>query len=430
MGLFGISKADLKSENEALKNKVEELSALITPELKDLQNVRNEISKLKSEIEHATYKKNNLNNELREKQHQLDTIEKDIIVANETIELEEFSLYKPRWDFSKSDDYKSKLNDIISDQKAMIKNGTAANGNMNWTVNNSTSKGQKLVRDMMKLCLRSFNNECDAAISAVKFNNYDRCENRIRKSADSIDKLGKIMDVSISHSYINLKIQELQLALEYQIKKQEEKEKLKELRAQEREEQKAIKEMEAAKTLAEKEKNHYSNALDKINSQLEKAADESTIEKLNLKKDEIEQHLKEIEENIKALDYRFTNRKAGYVYIISNIGAFGEDVYKIGMTRRLDPQERVDELGDASVPFAFDVHAMIFSDDAPALESALHREFESKKINMINGRKEFFKVSLDEIKRVVHENHDKVVEFTDIAPAKQYRESLKIKQNY
>lgn len=103
-------------------------------------------------------------------------------------------------------------------------------------------------------------------------------------------------------------------------------------------------------------------------------------------------------------------------------------IYKIGMTRRLDPQERVDELGDASVPFNFDVHAMIFSKDAPALEAALHRAFDDRKLNMINKRREFFHVTLDEIKEVVRQNYDKTVEFVDIPDASQYRESLKIKE--
>ena len=108
------------------------------------------------------------------------------------------------------------------------------------------------------------------------------------------------------------------------------------------------------------------------------------------KKAQLESHIKDIEKAIADIDYRQANMKAGYVYVISNIGSFGPNVYKIGMTRRLDPQDRVDELGDASVPFNFDVHAMIFSDDAPALEAALHRAFEDRKINMVNTRREFF----------------------------------------
>ena len=135
-----------------------------------------------------------------------------------------------------------------------------------------------------------------------------------------------------------------------------------------------------------------------------------------------------IDKNLADIDYREANQRVGYVYVISNIGSFGENIYKIGMTRRLNPQERVDELGNASVPFNFDVHAMIFSKDAPALENALHHAFDDRKVNMVNKRREFFNVSLDEIEKVVKENFDGSVEFEKTALAEQYRETLKIKQ--
>ena len=146
------------------------------------------------------------------------------------------------------------------------------------------------------------------------------------------------------------------------------------------------------------------------------------------KKAELMAQLDKIDKEFADVDYREANQRAGYVYVISNIGAFGENVYKIGMTRRLDPQDRVDELGDASVPFNFDVHAMIFSNDAPKLEAALHNAFADRKLNFVNQRREFFNVSLDEIKQVIKDNYDKSVEFVELAPAEQYRESLKLKE--
>ena len=139
--------------------------------------------------------------------------------------------------------------------------------------------------------------------------------------------------------------------------------------------------------------------------------------------------MEDIDKAMKDVDYREANQRAGYVYVISNIGAFGENVYKIGMTRRLEPQERVDELGSASVPFNFDVHAMIFSDDAPALEAALHRAFEDRKVNMVNPRREFFNVTLDEIKEVVKKNYDKTVEFIDLPDAEQFRMSTLLRHD-
>ena len=176
----------------------------------------------------------------------------------------------------------------------------------------------------------------------------------------------------------------------------------------------------------EKEQTHYQTAYEKLLKQLEATPDNVDLIK---KKAELENQLQDIEKAIQDIDYREANHKAGYVYIISNIGAFGDNVYKIGMTRRLDPQDRVDELGDASVPFNFDVHAMIFSDDAPALEAALHKAFEDKKLNMVNTRREFFNVTLDEIKEVVKKNFDKTVEFIDVPDAEQYRVSQKMKND-
>lgn len=155
--------------------------------------------------------------------------------------------------------------------------------------------------------------------------------------------------------------------------------------------------------------------------------DKSNDADLLAKRAELENQLGVIDANLQELDYREANQKAGYVYIISNIGSFGKDVYKIGMTRRLEPMERVYELGDASVPFNFDVHAMIFTDDAPKLEAALHRAFEDRKLNMVNTRREFFNVTLDEIKEVIMNNYDKTVEFVDVPDASQYRISQKMK---
>ncbi|MDE6056341.1 MAG: GIY-YIG nuclease family protein, partial [Lachnospiraceae bacterium] len=172
------------------------------------------------------------------------------------------------------------------------------------------------------------------------------------------------------------------------------------------------------------EQSHYQTAYERIQRQLQ---NDPNNKDLLQKKAELEEHLSDIDTALNDIDYRQANMKAGYVYVISNIGAFGKDVYKIGMTRRLDPQDRIDELGNASVPFNFDVHAMIFSDDAPALEAALHRAFEDQKLNMVNHRREFFHVSLDEIKKVIKDNFDKTVEFIDVPDAEQYRISLRMR---
>jgi hypothetical protein len=178
-----------------------------------------------------------------------------------------------------------------------------------------------------------------------------------------------------------------------------------------------------------KEEKHFTRALETINARLLKATDDTERALLESEKANIEQKLVEVEKNKQDIWSREQNTRAGYVYIISNVGSFGEHIYKIGVTRRFDPQERVDELGDASVPFDFDIHALIFSDDAPALETALHKAFEKRRLNMINRRREFFNVTLEEIEAVVRKNFNKPVEFIVLADAAEYRQSLILKSN-
>lgn len=420
MGLqdfFNASK--IKAENEELKK-------MLTPEMQDAVKLKQFVDNLQKQEDTLNGRIQNQKNLCNKLENDITNKRKQLIVMDDDILVQEFGLYKPKYDFENSDIYKEKLNNIRDLQKQMIKQGTATSGNMNWTVNNSKAQGNKMVRDMQKLLLRAFNSECDELVNKVKYNNFDSCKKRIETSHNAISKLGSIMSISISQRYLSLKIDELHLAFEYQQKKHEEKEALKEARAEMREAAKLQKEIEAQRKKVEKEQQHYKNALVSILKQIEES-DKPTQELLD-KKAELESQLGEIDIALKDLDYREANQRAGYVYIISNIGAFGENVYKIGMTRRLDPQDRVYELGDASVPFNFDVHAMIFSDDAPALENALHKAFENRKLNMVNHRREFFNVTLDEIKEVVKKNFDKTVEFVDVPDAEQYRETLKIKE--
>ncbi|MBQ1217777.1 MAG: DUF4041 domain-containing protein [Clostridia bacterium] len=296
----------------------------------------------------------------------------------------------------------------------------AVYGNTNWQVNGSAAQGRVMVNNYKKLLLRAFNVECDDIVANVRVSNLDRSIERIEKISDQISKLGKTMGICIAPKYVRLKTDEVKLALDYQQKKQEERERQKELRAQEREEARVLKEIEEERKRLKKEQTHYENALKTVLAQISKSG--ATPDLLE-KKAQLESQISDAEKAIKDVDYREANRKAGYVYVISNIGAFGENVYKIGMTRRLDPQERIYELSDASVPFNFDVHALIFTEDAPGLESALHNAFESRKLNKINTRREFFAVSLEEIKAEVRKNFDKTVEWIDVPEAEQYRQS-------
>lgn len=409
MSLFGFKE----------KKEIERLRSQMTPEQTQLHDLNNEIERASNELDQLVAK-------VSREQEKLERIKREIIETDEAVLLQSFGFYTPHYSYKLSDDYKNKLKENRDRQKQLVKNQNAILANQTWTVNNSKSQGKKMVSDMQKLFLRAFNAECDDAIEHVKFNNVESCEKKIRSSCEAISKLGSIMSIRISDQYLRLKMEELYLVHEYNVKKQEEKEELKEARARMREEAKLAKEIEAQRKKLEKEQKHYQNALIAINKQLQNASGDE-VNAILEKKAEIESQLGIIDKEFKEVDYREANVRAGYVYVISNIGAFGKDIYKIGMTRRLEPMDRIDELGSASVPFDFDVHAMIFTDDAPGLEAALHQAFADRKVNFVNTRREFFNVTLDEIKTVIKANFDKSVEFVDIPPAEQYRESLLLK---
>lgn len=418
-----------------LSKRYADAQSLLTPEMQDAHKLQllvdslheeessayKNLDEMKAEAEKAVAKKqtdlNSIEKQIAEKKKQLICMDDEILV-------QEFGLYTPQYDFASALDYKEELTKIRQVQKDLIKEKAAVLGNTEWTVNNSKAKGKKMVSDTQKLLLRAFNTECDDLINRVKYNNFNATLDRIYKSAETITKLGSVMNISISQKYLDAKVKELRLAFEYREKKQQEKEDQKMARAEQREQAKLQREIEEQRKKVEKEQTHYQTAYEKLKLQLEQNPEDKDLLE---KKEQLENHLSDIDKALCDIDYRQANMRAGYVYIISNIGAFGKDIYKIGMTRRLDPQDRVDELGDASVPFNFDVHAMIFSDDAPALEAALHRAFEDRKLNMVNQRREFFNVTLDEIKEVIKKNFDKTVEFVDVPDAEQYRISQKMR---
>lgn len=289
----------------------------------------------------------------------------------------------------------------------------------------STSK--RALNSDIKQLLRCFNSEASNIISNVTVRNADSCRSKLQKTFEVLNKLFVTDGVSLNKKCLELKLDELTLIYDYSLKVEQEKEQQKAIKEQMIEEEKVRREIEREKARIEKEEKQFRNEIQKLMGYLHKAAD---VEK-QLYVDKI----RELEEKVSLLEkdkdnvlQREQNTRAGFVYIISNIGSFGENVYKIGMTRRLEPMDRVKELGSASVPFEFDVHAMIFSDDAPALENILHKTFEENAVNKVNPRKEFYRIDLKAIEDVVKNNHNATVEFTEVAKAEQYRETLKLEQ--
>lgn len=351
-------------------------------------------------------------------------LRKEVSVFESKLDLIEFGIYEPVYDFEKSDEYREEQNRIIELQKAMISGDTAAICDTKWTVGDSEAKGRTVVNRYKKLMLRAFNGECDVLIAKVKWNNINQMKERMQKLFDAINKLGEGFNVYLNNQYLDLKRKELILEHEYQSKRQQEKEAMRAIQEELREEEKAKREFEQAQREAEKEEANYQKALDKARKEMELATGEKH-DKLQSQIERLEQELREAQEKKERALSMAQQTKRGHVYIISNIGSFGENVYKIGMTRRLEPSDRIRELGDASVPFLFDIHAMIYSDEARTLEYELHKVFTNKKVNMLNYRKEFLNVTLDEIEEQIKTIGIKA-EFSRLPEAMEYRETLAI----
>lgn len=297
-------------------------------------------------------------------------------------------------------------------------------------VNNKTAAACDYVENNRKeiasdFVLDAFNGKVDSILSNVKQDNYGTLSQKIKDAFVVVNLNGSAFrNARITNDYLDVRLTELKLACTVAALKEKEKEEQRRIKEQLREEEKAIKEYERALKEAQKEEESVAKTMEKVKKDMEAASEQKRLfyeEKLK----ELEVKLKEAEEKNKRAQSMAELTKSGHVYIISNIGSFGDEVFKIGMTRRLEPQDRVDELGDASVPFEFDVHAMIYSEDAPALEKALHRKFLDEQVNKLNSRKEFFRCNLTKIKNEVEQLGFKV-HWTMTAEAREYRESLAI----
>jgi hypothetical protein len=353
---------------------------------------------------------------LQELQQQLESVE-------EALEIQSFGFYRPRYGFESSEEYVTRLKQLRETQKESIKTGKATHCDREWKVGGSVSEGKKMIDRIAKLMLRAFNGDCDAAIAKARYDNVTSLEQRVTKAWEEVNKLGESNRVMITRPYYEEKLAELHLVHEHREKVQAEKEEQKRIREQLREEQKAREEIERAQAEAERDEDHNRQALEKAQAELAaSAATDQQHAKLEGLVARLENELKDaLDRKAKAIA-RAQLTRSGHVYILSNVGSFGEGIFKIGLTRRLDPHERVEELGSAAVPFRFDVHAIIFAEDAPALEHALHTEFADRRVNLANPRREYFRVSLDEIRAAVDKHHG-LVSFVLAPEAEEWRKT-------
>jgi hypothetical protein len=354
--------------------------------------------------------------------NRLATLRKEHQSLSEEASLREMGFYKSRYGFATSERYKKAIDENHAKQKAMLRDKYAAFCSKEWTVDGSVEKGRKQTEKYLTLMLRAFNGECDSVIARVKPTNYQTMENRIEKAYETLNKLGEMQYCSISESYKQARIEELRLEHEHALKVQAEREEQRSIKEEMRQQAIAAREIEKAQQEAEREEKQYEAALAKARAEFEKAS-AAKQEEMQAKLAELEQMVAEAHANKERAISRAQQTRAGHVYVISNIGSFGSNVYKIGMTRRLDPMDRIWELSDASVPFDFDVHAIIYTDDAPALEAELHERFRDRRVNAINERKEYFYATMAEIAEEVKERFAEI-ELTMAAEAAEFLQSV------
>jgi Domain of unknown function (DUF4041)/Meiotically up-regulated gene 113/Protein of unknown function (DUF2510) len=380
-------------------------AASIQAELQQLQHQRDAVVANVAEVSRLTAELPGLRSEHADLSNRL-------VETREIAILQEAGIYQYRHPLDDAVAYKARLAGIQARVKDAVKAGSAVRAATNWTVNSSAREGAKMVKEFSKLMLRAYNNEADNAVHSMKPYTLESSIQRLEKARETISRLGATMHIQITDSYHRLRVEELELTADYLAKTAEEKERAREERARLREEEIARREYEREQDRLRKEYAHY----DTTAATLRQHGDTEGAERAQAK-------LTEIQDAIDGINRRAANIRAGHVYVISNIGAFGEDMVKIGMTRRLDPNDRIRELGDASVPFHYDVHALVFSDDAVGLETRLHHELADRRVNLVNLRREFFRVTPAEVRDTLLRHQGSIVQWVDEPEAAEWRQS-------
>lgn len=359
----------------------------------------------------AEKQKNELASKLLETQSKLDSLaQKEQELDNELANvqyLDECGFYTDLnqlvFTYGTSQEYKQAIQANLNAQKEMITKNLVCKWETTWTVGNSVSKGETMMKDTSKMTIRCFNAECNAIIEHMNRTTLEKVNEKIKKSFNQINRLQKTRNMSMNEKYLELKLEQAKLVYEQQLKNKEERELEAQRRAELREQEKLEKEIQKEKDKALKEKQQYLKEMARLAKQKEQT--QELLDRIA----ELEAQVNSIDETIDTLDERGSVQcKAGWVYVISQPGS--QDI-KIGTTRRLDPHERIKELGSASVPFKFNTHAVLFAEDAFALENKLHKYFNDKRVNKANVRKEFFNVDIKEVAEYVHTNIDSHVEF-------------------
>lgn len=401
-----------RAELAAARKQLDALGVLSVAELQNLKaTLETQIASDRAAIEEEKAK---AAAEVAAAKQQVAQAQATVVATEETRLLQEVGVYHYRHPLTDVVAYERRLESIETRVKQMnLKEGGAVLAATSWTVNGSEAAGRAMIRDYSKLMLRAFNAEADNLVRGLRPYKLDAAVQRLTRVADTIAKLGKTMNIHISHQYLSLRVEELELTADYLAKQAEQKDAERQERERLREERKVQQEIERERARLEKENQHYLNVLQAVQA----TGDQAAI-------DRIQAQLHNVQQAIQQVDYRAANVRAGYVYLISNIGSFGEKMVKVGLTRRLDPLDRIRELSDASVPFNFDVHALFFSNDAVDIETKLHERLASYRVNRVNMRREFFRVTPMEVKSHLSDLAGELLKFEEVPEALEYRQSM------
>jgi hypothetical protein len=348
--------------------------------------------------------------EIAQARGDLAALQHQLIPFTEEAVFQDVGIFRYHHPLQDAEAYKQALAAIQADMKDMARAGDAVRCTSSFNYNGSSNQGARLARDLSKLMLRAYNAEAENCLRVMKAGSVEVAKRRLEKTAEAVEKLGKLLEISINPRYRRLRERELELTADYLMKKEEEREAARAERERLREQAKLDAEIRRETERLEKERAHRLNVIASLREQgkLEEAEAQSV-------------HVAELEASIRGLHERQANVRAGYVYVISNVGTFGPGVVKIGLTRRLDPRERIVELGDASVPFRYDTHVLFFSDDAVGIETALHRDLADRRVNQVNLRREFFYATPHEVRALLHKYAGEVLEFVEEPEASEYR---------
>lgn len=387
--------ADALADNKRLRAQLEQAGSL---EIAELQRLRDQLAA-----------------EITDQEALRDALLTEVIDTRDEHVLQEIGIYEYRHPLSDSIAYRDALKNLRGEIRALARrDGGAIEAPKTWVVEGSVTDGRKMVREYSKLMLRAYNAEAENLVRGLEPYKLDKALQRLDKLAFTLEQFGKTMQLRVTPQYHQLRRRELELTADHLELLARRKEYEREERERIREERKAHEEWIREQTKLERQQEHDRNVLTDLQAEGKSETDAAS---------ELRTKLAELEEAITTVKSRAANIRGGYLYVISNIGSFGEDVVQIGVTRRFDPRDRIRDLSNPAVPFGYDSIALFYDDDAAGIEDELHRRLEDKRINKVNRRREFFRVTPAEVREHLRELTDTYFEFTEQPEAVQYHQS-------